>query len=465
MKPIARSFSGALPQGRRASSKKMIHFVDEYSARPAAGSFDPHLLFTFLLAMAVLLPVTVCPVLAQGFEISQTSEAPVYYYDIYTSASRDSGLVSLNLSTKIAYDQMQFVRSTDGLFRAEYELSVSIVDQDGDQTESRILDRNIEVAEFEQTNQTTSFDLAQVQFELEPGKYELVLGLMDKDSKRTGRHKLDLELLDYWAHDFGMSDILLADSISVLADSSFYGHPNVFWNLADAQEQVFLMFDVYSKVNWETIPIGLTVRSKNETAISISREIPLGGFRNPVILSLKREDLKPGRYRLEVVVGRDKAVNRRVKDLTVRWIGLPASTFDLDEAIEQLQYIAKGDALNKIKKAEGPEKRRLYSEYWKSLDPTPATEINELMDEYYRRIGYANQNFGAQTDGWNTDRGMVYVILGAPNDVERHPFEMEGKPYEVWTYYQMNRQFVFIDQTGFGDYRLVNNLWEVFRRQ
>jgi len=51
---------------------------------------------------------------------------------------------------------------------------------------------------------------------------------------------------------------------------------------------------------------------------------------------------------------------------------------------------------------------------------------------------------------------MVFITFGPPSSVERHPLDMDSKPYEIWQYYELNRSFVFLDQTGFGDYHLVN---------
>jgi hypothetical protein len=59
--------------------------------------------------------------------------------------------------------------------------------------------------------------------------------------------------------------------------------------------------------------------------------------------------------------------------------------------------------------------------------------------------------------------GMVYVIFGEPSNIERHPYDMDQKPYEIWDYYDINRQFVFLDNTGFGDYRLITPIWDTFR--
>jgi hypothetical protein len=84
------------------------------------------------------------------------------------------------------------------------------------------------------------------------------------------------------------------------------------------------------------------------------------------------------------------------------------------------------------------------------------------MEEYYYRADYADKNFPPYSEGWRTDRGMVLMRFGLPQNVERHLFESNSKPYEIWYYYNQNREFIFIDDTGFGDYRLQyseTDLW------
>ena len=106
-----------------------------------------------------------------------------------------------------------------------------------------------------------------------------------------------------------------------------------------------------------------------------------------------------------------------------------------------------------------------YLEFWEKRDPTPGTSQNELQREYYDRVKYANENFyGYRKPGWKTDMGWAYVKLGAPDSIDRNPFnqrfaEMPGrtiKGFEVWTYYRYNRQLFFVDENGFGEYRLDN---------
>ncbi|MBN1350405.1 GWxTD domain-containing protein, partial [candidate division KSB1 bacterium] len=116
--------------------------------------------------------------------------------------------------------------------------------------------------------------------------------------------------------------------------------------------------------------------------------------------------------------------------------------------------------VKKMRKAKGKEKSDMFEKFWSERDPTPGTEQNEHMEEYFRRVHYANEVFSGFREGWKSDMGMVYIILGHPNDIERHPFESGSKPYQVWYYYDINRKFVFVDETGFGEYRLLSEYWD-----
>jgi GWxTD domain-containing protein len=161
-----------------------------------------------------------------------------------------------------------------------------------------------------------------------------------------------------------------------------------------------------------------------------------------------------------------KAVAGASRPFIIRWKGLPQSTKDIDVAIEQLQYITKDDELTELKSANTvEEKQKKFIEFWKKRDPNPNTPRNEKMEDYYARVEYSNKHFSTYREGWRTDMGLVFIILGPPSNVERHPFEIDSKPYEVWSYYDINYQFVFLDQNGFGDYRLLSPLWEVYNRR
>lgn len=57
-----------------------------------------------------------------------------------------------------------------------------------------------------------------------------------------------------------------------------------------------------------------------------------------------------------------------------------------------------------------------------------AGRARTLIRNYFRRVELANRYFTSYKEGWKTDRGMVYIIYGPPDDV----FLFEDR--EVWEY-------------------------------
>ena len=107
-----------------------------------------------------------------------------------------------------------------------------------------------------------------------------------------------------------------------------------------------------------------------------------------------------------------------------------------------------------IKEAK-KSKEALFLKLWKDRDPTPKTDTNELMDEYYRRVRYADENFDGWKKGWESDRGMIYILFGPPDEIQRSSVSISNNTsLQIWKYYDINKQFVFRDENGFGDYRL-----------
>ena len=140
--------------------------------------------------------------------------------------------------------------------------------------------------------------------------------------------------------------------------------------------------------------------------------------------------------------------------------GLPKAVTDLDQAVRQLRYISARREIKAMLKVNPIKREEMFRDFWKSRDPSKNTQENELMEEYYRRIQNADELFGTFRDGWETDRGEVYVRFGPPNEIERHPFDINSKPFEIWYYYERKQRFIFVDEMGYGEYRRVSALWQ-----
>ena len=105
-----------------------------------------------------------------------------------------------------------------------------------------------------------------------------------------------------------------------------------------------------------------------------------------------------------------------------------------------------------------PEFGIVFNEFWTQRDPTPGTYRNELKEEFFKRVDFANQNFPeivTGREGWETDRGKIYIKNGPPDELDRQPTEINMPTAEIWFYAKQNKRFIFSDRQGNGVYRLV----------
>lgn len=171
------------------------------------------------------------------------------------------------------------------------------------------------------------------------------------------------------------------------------------------------------------------------------------------IINVPNSEFENSLYRISIKSSSGEIVARDT--FRSQWNDMPTSLLNLDIAIDMLRFIANKETIRKIASGTPAERERKFRSFWKERDPTPNTEFNELMAEYYQRIDYTYKNFTTEnTKGYNSDRGEVYIKYGPPNDINRK-FPKEGATTEVWTY--PNRQFIFKATTGFGDFKLVSN--------
>ena len=77
--------------------------------------------------------------------------------------------------------------------------------------------------------------------------------------------------------------------------------------------------------------------------------------------------------------------------------------------------------------------------FWESRDPTQRDQDNEFLEEFERRVAYANEEFSEGDDpGWDTAFGQVVLIVGQPDRTMRTSEGMGSgfseRPLVVWSY-------------------------------
>lgn len=140
---------------------------------------------------------------------------------------------------------------------------------------------------------------------------------------------------------------------------------------------------------------------------------------------------------------------------------------------EDVRYIITDEEKQSFKRLKTDEERQQFVEqFWLRRDPTPDTEENEYKEEHYRRIAYANDHYASGIPGWKTDRGMIYIKYGPPDEIDSHPSggsyerpieegggETSTFPFEDWRYRYLegvgtNVIIEFVDTTMSGEYHI-----------
>jgi GWxTD domain-containing protein len=401
----------------------------------------------------------------------QQFDLPRFYFDALSFATQQQDTSRLDVYIELPYELLSFTKDGD-VFRANLEVTMDISDSLGNLLNEQLWTEKIEAKNYDESVSGHLGKLCQKSFLLSPGVYKTAVQVRDAETKNSRHINRTVIVRKFAPGALRISDLLLVNRLERRPERTVVV-PNISGNIGTKRDSFYIFFEAYRSGIAESAKFLLTVHTvKGEIVQRDSLLRSLGNGGNACFMKVDCSKLSAGGYIAEVqgwsvdtssglVIRPGTAIASHM--FTIRWKGLPPTVTDLDLAIDELQYIADKDVIQAMKQ-ETPEKRRqMFLDFWKKRDPTPNTETNELMEEYYQRVDYANKTFSHYADGWKTDRGMVYIIFGVPSNVERHPFDMDSKPYEVWTYYEHNRQFVFVDATGFGDYRLQNPIWDTWR--
>ena len=73
------------------------------------------------------------------------------------------------------------------------------------------------------------------------------------------------------------------------------------------------------------------------------------------------------------------------------------------------------------------EKKRAFDEFWIGMTNS-AGKAKSIIREYYQQVEEANHLFTGYKEGWKTDMGMIYIILGPPDIIYNNGF------IEEWYY-------------------------------
>jgi len=404
---------------------------------------------------------------AQEKNKQEKNKEEMFSMDVLNFFSPDSTKTRLDIYAEIPFDKIEFKRDKNSSsFIANEDLTLDIKDNSGISVFNKVYKEEITTPKTDIEYLANNSQIVIKNIFLKPGDYKVKISMFELSTKKHSEQEKNVSIRDFQTDPLSISDIMVVSKLDKVSGRS-YITPCVSRNVSELNTS-YLFFFVYRNSELQSINVHCRIiDSQNnqifarEDTLDITKGIDI---ENRLFITVPTANIPIDKFKIEVTASTPQYTISKTGTLENQNINFPIDLNNLDEAISQLQYIAKDDEWDFIKdgKTDAEKKKRLI-EFWNSKDPSPSTKKNEVLIEYYKRINYADKHFSTPyTKGWKTDMGMVYIIFGLPSNIERHPYEMDSKPYEIWDYYDINRQFIFVDESGFGDYRLITPIWERF---
>ncbi|NIP42421.1 MAG: GWxTD domain-containing protein, partial [candidate division Zixibacteria bacterium] len=398
------------------------------------------------------------------FEESNLDE-PRFNVDVAAFRTADEDKVRLEIYYQIFNDGLRFFKKQDG-FAANYEFNVVILGEDNKQLTGTSVERVYRVDDYQATRRSDEGLINVVALKIGKGEYRLVAKLIDKNSNKIGSIERDFKIDNLFKNETDLSgiefvrEVLEKDSSTSPFDKGEKRIiPAVSRQYGEDIGQISLFFEIY-----HTDPEPMNARllysvydDRDAAVYDDDFELVLNKKITRFVKHIPLEEFVPGSYRLKVTLAEKngKPISSSEAKFGVAWSLAALVRNDYDLALEQLKYVAQKNEIDELKDVPEDKREEAFADFWKDHDPTPETPENERMEKYYGRIKFANRAFSSiHIEGWRTDMGMVYIIYGEPDHIERHPFELDSKPYQLWYYYSLSRTFGFVDENGTGDYRL-----------
>ena len=380
------------------------------------------------------------------------------------TADTTLALVTLSLANR----SLTFTRDGDR-FRAGYEVQLDLRQGSGvvRHVEAR---ETVHVPSFRETSRGDESVIFQQQLSVPPGQYVLAFAVRDAVGGKSATQEALVTAPRFTAGT-------LSSPITVLEVTPRASTDSLPRLVASPRSTVAFGRDSLVPVYLEgygpgtALPVAVAVRSDQggplwTDTVSLQRRGALfsGVINVPVsqlgvgvsTLVLWRTDLGTA-----LGGGRAPAVGDSVRTPVFVTFGdeLPVASFE--EMLSYLRYFTTPTRLQALRDTAPERRAAAWAAFLRETDPVVATPQNEALRDYFARIQTAVERFREEGNaGWLTDRGRVFVSLGEPDQIYEQGgadnLNQRGRA-QVWQFREHGLELVFIDQTGFGRWRLTTS--------
>jgi len=364
--------------------------------------------------------------------------------------SKDSILVTAFVD--IPFQSLQFIKKEKSFF-ASYDVSISLTNNKNKRIFRKMWSDSIITNDYIKTQSKLRSKKHFTNFKVAKDKYLIESELYDKDTRKKGLKKVKIDFSKHKKIPSLLEPIILTNIEGYWGfdEGEFPITGKRITNVEDGLVLIISGFVDQSPYKLEMIMEGINKDNKR----LITEESGSDGFffhKYP----LDKNDLPSLGIDVGIRLTQSKKEKDVFKKISIYKPGISGFVDNVETSFQQMKYILTNDERKNAKGKRGKDLEEVFLSFWQKRDPTPKTTINELMEEYYIRVNYVNEYFNMSwKEGWETDFGMIYILFGPPDEIQRSNVNSSNTSiYQVWYYNRLNKQFVFKDQNGFGDYKL-----------
>lgn len=363
----------------------------------------------------------------------------------FYGGSGDSTLAVVALSLESR--NLAFQKEGDA-FVARYQVDLTLTPTGGGPPVTRRKEQTARVGSFTETQRGDESILYQDGVNVSPGEYRVTLQVTDRGASKTGQAEGTYRVPRYGPGSFSSPRLSYRAEGRSTRDAPLAVILNPRGTLAYGGDTAAAYVEAYGLTGPTAIPV-IMRDMRDSVILNDSLRFTGGKEVESVALRFAPDSAPLGELRIIVGSGATADSTRAVVSFSQGWV-----VTNYQDMVALLRYFRPSPALDSLRKAAPEERAKVWKEFYRSTDPNSATQTNEALEIYFARLARANLRFRDEgVMGWRTDRGEVLVRLGEPDEVFDASPASEGRLIR-WGYTNFQLVLYFVDETGFGRFRL-----------
>ncbi len=403
------------------------------------------------------------------FSILSAKELSVYVDQNRFFDESENTIIEINY--QVQYNELEFIRTELG-FEASLKVNYALEKKDkiifSDEFSNKIILKNQEII-----NSPKGFN-DKVIFTLSKSGFKIIINFTDTNTGNSMSWDYDFEVLPAGSlvSDIEFSNEIKIDSTNFMqkfhrGQYLFLVNPkHIFTNL---QKNIFLYYELgnFKQDNAgncnlsETISI---INNDGENIQEITNNIIEKKGKIAAIKKININNYDSGYYELILKI-EDKIENKLTVKKDYFSVKIPKIMekrmfVNIESEYKLIKYFLSSSQIKVWRSLSENGKKNFIDRFWFSNDPDPTTEENEFYELIKERMKYCNEHFSYFSDGWETDRGRIYIRNGKSDEILKCETGLytkyAQKEYHIWKYRtKVNRTYIFLDMQSAGNYKII----------